>query len=84
MGTILAAYRDFEERVNLVSKKMSAREMVNKAIAYQIGRFTKTDIMELCPEIGSSSVESSLKQLCEEGTIKKRGGGRSTYYIRLK
>ena len=84
MSTILAAYRDFEERVNLVSKKMSAKEMVIKAVNNKIGRFTKTDIMEMCPEIGSSSVESSLKQLCEEGYIEKRGGGRSTYYIRLK
>ena len=83
LGTILAAYRDFEQRVNLVSNKMSAREMVIKAVTNQIGRFTKTDIMELCPEIGSSSVEASLKQLCEEGTIEKRGGGRSTYYVRL-
>ena len=83
LGTILAAYRDFEQRVNLVANKMSAREMVIKAVTNQIGRFTKTDIMELCPEIGSSSVEASLKQLCEEGIIEKRGGGRSTYYVRL-
>ena len=84
LGIILAAYRDFESRVNLVSKKMSTKEMVIKAINNQIGKFTKTDIIELCPEIGSSSVESSLKQLCKDGLIEKRGGGRSTYYIRLK
>ena len=84
LGTILAAYRDFEERVNLVSKKMSAKEMVINAVNRKIGKFTKSDIMELCPEIGSSSVEASLKELCEEGLIEKRGGGRSTYYIKLK
>ena len=76
--------RDFEDRVNIVSKKMSAKDMVENAVNQKIGKFTKSDIMELCPEIGSSSVESSLKKLCEEGLIEKRGGGRSTYYIRLK
>lgn len=83
LGTILAAYRDFEERVNLVSKKMSAKDMVINAVNRKIGKFTKSDILELCPEIGSSSIEASLKELCDEGTIEKRGGGRSTYYIKL-
>ena len=83
LGTILAAYRDFEDRVNMVSEKLSAKDMVVRAVNQKLGTFTKIDIMELCPEIGSSSVESSLKELCEEGKIEKRGGGRSTYYVRL-
>ena len=41
LGTIVAAYRDFEERVNMVGKKMSARDMVEKAIRSKIGKFTK-------------------------------------------
>ena len=84
LGTVLAAYRDFEDRVNLASKRMSAKEMVANAVSQQIGKFTKSDIAERCPEIGSSSVESALKQLCEEGVIEKRGGGRSTYYAKLR
>lgn len=84
LGTILAAYRDFENRVDLVSKKMSAKEMVKHAVNQKIGKFTKKEIMELCPKIRSSSVESSLKELCEDGIVEKHGGGRSTYYIRLK
>lgn len=83
LGTILAAYRDFEDRVNIVSKRMSAKEMVIHAVNQKLGKFTKSDIMELCPEIKSSSIEASLKELCEEGIIKKRGGGRSTYYVRI-
>ncbi len=80
LGTILAAYRDFEERVNLIGKKMSALEMVEKAVKSKIGKFTKNDIMELCPEIGRGSVEQSLKALCEKGLIKKEGTGRATFY----
>ncbi len=84
LGTILAAYRDFEDRVSVVSKKQSALEMVRNAVHQRIGKFTKSDIIEYCPEIGSRSVESSLKQLCNEGLIEKRGGGRSTYYVKMK
>lgn len=82
LGIVLSAYRDFEDRVNIVSKKMSAKEMVVHAINQKLGKFTKSDIMELCPEIKSSSVEASLKELCEEGLIERCGGGRSTYYLR--
>ncbi len=80
LGTILAAYRDFEERVNLVGNKLSALEMVEKAVKSTIGKFTKSDIMELCPEIGRGSVEQSLKTLCEKDIIKKEGTGRATFY----
>ena len=80
LGTILAAYRDFESRVNLVSKKMSAFEMVENAVKNKIGKFTKSDIMEMCPEIGRASIENALKKLCEEGKIEMHGGGRSSYY----
>ena len=80
LGTILAAYRDFEERVNIVSKKMSAFEMVEKAVNSKLGKFTKSDIMELCPEIGRASVENALKKLCDDGIIEKHGGGRSVFY----
>ena len=83
LGTIVAAYRDFEERVNMLGKKVSARDMVEKAIRSKIGKFTKNDIMELCPEIGRGSVENSLKALCEEGIIKKEGQGRATFYYAI-
>ena len=83
LGIILAAYRDFEERVNIVGEKLSAREMVERAVNQKIGKFTKSDIMELCPEIGRGSVENMLKAMCEEGLIKKEGKARATYYYVL-
>ena len=59
---------------------MSAREMVEKAINKKIGKFTKSDIMELCSEISRQSIEVVLKELCDEGKLEKYGGGRSTFY----
>ncbi len=80
LGVILAAYRDFEERVNIIDKKMTSLEMVENAAKMKIGKFSKSDIMELCPKIGRSSVENALKVLCEKGVIKKEGNGRNTFY----
>ena len=57
----------------MVGEKLSARDMVERAVNQKIGKFTKSDIMELCPEIGRGSVENMLKAMCEEGIIKKEG-----------
>ena len=82
LRAILAAYRDFEDRVDLVSEKLPAVEVVRRAVYGKIGKFTKRDIMELCPAIGKTSVENSIKQLVDRGVLVKHGSGRSTYYTR--
>jgi Fic family protein len=81
LGTILAAYRDFEARVNIASKKSTAKEMVINAVNQKIGRFTKSDIMEMCPQIRSRTIEKALKTLCDEGILDIERKGRSTFYF---
>ena len=80
LGTIIAAYRDFEERMTIVAP--SSINTVRNAVRTRIGKFTKTEIAELCPSMSTPSVERHLRTLCETGEIEKRGGGRSTYYVR--
>lgn len=82
LGTIISAYRDFEERMEIVSNTGFAMEIVKKAITTKIGKFTKSDIVALCPSISTSSVEASLKKLSRTGEITKHSAGRSTYYTR--
>ncbi len=82
LGTIISAYRDFEERMDIVSDKDSAIAIVTKAVATRIGKFTKADIVALCPSISASSVESSLKKLVRNGVTQKHGNGRATFYTR--
>ena len=84
LGTILSAYRDFEDRVNLGDGKLPAVEQVRQAVKMKIGKFTKSEIMELCPGIGKTSVENSLKALAEESFITPHGQGKATYYTRNK
>ena len=45
LGMILAAYRDFKERVGLVDGKASAIDLVRNSVKNAIGKFTKIDIM---------------------------------------
>lgn len=84
LSTIISAYNDFEERVELVSDKKSSIEVVRMAVNSKLGKFTKRDILELVPSLSSTSIERSLKELCDSGEIRKEGIGKSTYYIRLK
>ena len=51
LGIILAGYKDFEDRFSIVEEKLPAIELVRKAISQKMGRFTKQDIIELCPTL---------------------------------
>lgn len=84
LGTVLAAYKDFEERFALVETKLPALETVRRATMNKLGRFTKQDIRELCPSLSISSIEGSLRKLVASGELKREGSGKSTCYYRLK
>lgn len=85
LGIILKCYREFEERLTISEKsgkKSSSYDIVKTYVNGTIGTFTKRDAMENCPSLGSSSVESALKKLVEDGTIIRKGLGRASHYIR--
>ncbi len=83
LGTILAAYKDFEDRFEIVEEKLPAIEMVRKATQNKIGKFNKQDIRELCPSLSISSIEGSLRKMVENGELRREGSGKATVYIRL-
>ncbi|MCM1467059.1 MAG: Fic family protein [Alistipes sp.] len=84
LGTILAAYKDFEDRFSIVEEKLPAIDIVRKAAQNKIGKFTKRDIRELCPALSVSSVEGALRKMVKAGELKREGSGKGTYYVRLK
>ena len=84
LSIVLAAYKDFEDRFEIVDEKLPAIDMVRKAVQNKIGRFTKQDIRELCPSLSLSSVEGALRKLVANGELKREGSGKATRYIRLK
>ena len=80
LGVILSAYRDFEERIEIVSDKKSAIDMVKEAFNVKLGKVTKSDIMELCPSLSRSTVEKALRDLIAARYISKHGNGPATFY----
>ena len=84
LGTILSAYKDFEDRFALVEKRLSALEMVRQATRNKIGRFTKQDIRELCPSLSISSIEGALRKLVASGELKREGKGKAIRYLRMR
>ena len=84
LGTILSAYKDFEDRFALVEKRPPALEMVRQATRNKIGRFTKQDIRELCPALSVSSIEGALRKLVASGELKREGKGKAIRYLRMR
>ncbi len=83
LGTILAAYKEFENRMSLVETKLPALEMVRRASKNKLGKFNKQDIRELCPSLSDSSIEGALRKLIALGELKKEGKGKNTIYCKL-
>ncbi len=82
LGVIIAAYRDFSSRVQvLVTSGMSKPDRIREVIKGTLGKITKAEIMEKCPDISQVTVQRTLIELQKKGEIIKLGGGRYTAYI---
>ena len=82
LGIIVAAYRDFSARVEiLANKKLSKPDRVRAIIKDHLGQITKSEIMEKCPDISQVTVQRALNDLLKNNDIIKIGGGRYTKYI---
>lgn len=84
LGIILKAYNEFEGRVaHLKNRSLSKPERIKAVIDNRVGKITKKEIMELCPDISKVTVERTLTELVKSGYIAKVGAGPSTGYVRI-
>ena len=82
LGILLKAYSEFEDRVKyLKDKKTSKHERIDKVIENHVGKITKKEIMQLCPDISKITVERTLSDLLKSGRLEKIGAGRKTAYV---
>ena len=82
LGIIKSAYKTFSERVeHLTTKGISKPERVRRFIENKLGKVTKKDIMDACPDISATTIEKALGELVKDGTIIKIGNGRGTGYV---
>lgn len=82
LSVILAAYREFSTRVQImIESNLSKPERVAKIIEDTLGRVTKQEVLEKCPDISETTVQRALADLLKNNKIKKISGGRYTSYI---
>ena len=81
LGVIVSAYRDFSSRVKTITLSgMSKPERVAEVIREHLGKITKTEIIQKCPDISQVTVQRTLNDLQKSGKIVKISGGRYTSY----
>lgn len=82
LGMIVAAYKDFADRVQiLITKGFSKPDRVREIIRNNTGKMTKAEIMAQCPDVSLKTVQRALEGLLASGEVLKIGGGRYTSYI---
>ena len=82
LGVIVAAYREFAGRVEiLMDKTISKSDRVGEIIRQSYGKITKAEIVKQCPEISQTTIQRALNDLIKNGQIIKIGGGRYTSYV---
>lgn len=81
LGVVIAAYREFASRVDiLITRGLSKPERVREIIRSTAGRITKTQIMGQCLDISQKTIERALAEMLKNNEIIKIGGGRYTSY----
>ena len=85
LGILIKAYSEFEDRIeHLKFKKLSKSERIIKIIENHLGKITKKEILELCPDISKVTVERTLADLVKSGKLVKVGAGPKTAYVYRK
>jgi Fic family protein len=84
LGTFVAAYREFEGRVDLLKNSHGSKtDMVLEAIANSIGEFTIQDLVGKCPNVGIDLIRLKLKEQKELGKVECLGRGRNARWRRI-
>ncbi len=82
LSIIIAAYREFVSRCNVImDKKLSKPDRVAKIIEDSFEKVTKQFILNKCPDISETTVQRTLNELLKQGKIIKKSGGRYSSYI---
>ena len=81
LGVIVAAYREFSFSVRyLTTSGLSKADRVREIIKETLGKITKTEIMQKCPDISQITIQRALNDLLKNDDIIKLSGGRYASY----
>lgn len=82
-GTLLRAYREFEDRVGVVANKGSKTELIRNTINRKMGVFSIGNIESECPGISRDMIRLVLRQMRDEGLIESIGKGRGAIWQKI-
>ncbi len=84
LGTILNAYKEFEERAKNIKPARGVKtEIIEALIKKQQGEFTISDVEQAAPNISRVLIKKILNKMQIEKQIKSIGKGRTAKWIRL-
>ena len=84
LGTVLAAYKEFEERAaNIKPARGAKTALLMGAIESQQGEFSISDIERSCPAISRVMIKKVLLQMQKDKKIKCLGKGQSAKWKRI-
>ncbi|MBI3007959.1 MAG: Fic family protein [Candidatus Omnitrophica bacterium] len=84
LGTVLAAYKEFEERAENIKPGRGAKtQIVTQAIERQVGEFSLSDIERECPIASRDMIKIIFRELQKAKKIKCLGKGKSSKWKKV-
>ena len=84
LGTLTAAYGDFEDRVGRITSARGAkREMVRNAVRRLPTRFKLADLQDMCPGVSYPTLKRALAELKRDKLARCLGRGRDAAWERI-
>lgn len=84
LGTVLAAYKEFEERAENIKPARGAKTaLLIQTIDSQYGEFSISDIERACPAVSRVMIKKVLLQMQKDKKIKCLGKGQSAKWERI-
>jgi Fic family protein len=84
LGTWIAAYREFEHRVGLLTTGRGVKsEMVAEAIGHFYGDFAVSELQEQCPNVGIDLIRRILREQRKAGKLECLGRGPAARWRRI-
>ena len=82
-GVLLAAYKEFEERVGAIMDARGAKTaLIEQAVRRRVKPFAISDIEVECPGVSRDMVRHVLRKMRSRGEIEIRGRGRTAKWVR--
>lgn len=83
LGVLVAAYREFESRVGLLTAARGAKTaMVLEAVRHLPDGFRMVDVERMCPNVGRDMIRKVLNRLKKDGLVEPEGKGPASVWRR--